>query len=141
MMGPDDAIEFASEAWKRVGYDRRALSPALQVVHFISWLRFEVTLGGVLGWLTNMGEYGPDTVKALETVGAHQCAAIVREMLAFFPEGAPASEDRERVQQILAVEDVAESHWSDLGDRLLAWPDDIYVLLEKFIAEHEADFS
>ena len=88
-----------------------------------------------------MGEYGPDTVKALETVGAHQCATIVREMLAFFPEGTPASEDRERVQQILAVEDVAESHWRDLGDRLLEWPDDIYALLEKFIAEHEADFS
>lgn len=140
MITVERAFEIAEEACKNLGYDRRALPQTLQVVHLINWVRFEVTLGGVLGWLTNMGEYGPDTVEALETVGAHQCAAIVREMLAFFPEGTPASEDRERVQQILAVEDVAESHWSDLGDRLLAWPDDIYALLEKFIAEHEADF-
>jgi hypothetical protein len=28
-----------------------------------------------------------------------------------------------------------------LGNRLLAWPEDIYVLLEKFAAEHEADFT
>jgi hypothetical protein len=141
MMDPDDAIKFTNEALGKAGYDRRSLPPSLQVVHLIGWLDFEVNLGGVLGWLVNMGEYGPDTVKALEAVGAHQCASIVREILAFFPEGTPAAENQERVRQIMEVEDVAESHWSDLGDRLLAWPDDIYVLLQQFIAEHEAEFS
>ena len=141
MVAMGRALEVADDAWEKAGFDSRALSPTLQVVHLIGRLEFEVALGGVLGWLTNMGDYGPDTVKALETVGAHQCATIVREMLAFFPEGTPASEDRERVQQILAVEDVAESHWRELGNRLLTWPDDIYALLQKFIAEHEADFS
>ena len=141
MLTMKHALKAADDALIKVGYDRRALPPTLKVVHLISWVEYEVTLGGVLGWLTNMGEYGPDTVKALETVGAHQCAAIVREILAFFPDGAPASGDQERVQQILAVEDIAESHWRELGDRLLAWPDDIYVLLGKFIAEHEVDFA
>ncbi|MEP7124966.1 MAG: DUF4375 domain-containing protein [Byssovorax sp.] len=140
MMNPDDAISFSNDVLKKVGYDRRALSSSLQVVHLIGWLDYEVTLGGVLGWLTNMGEYGPDTVKALETVGAHQCAAIVREILAFFPNGTPASEDRERMQQILAVEDAAEVRWRDLADRLLEWPENIYVLLQNFVSEHEADF-
>jgi hypothetical protein len=45
------------------------------------------------------------------------------------------------MQQILAVEEVAESPWRELGSRLLTWPEDIYALLQKFIAEHEADFS
>ncbi len=141
MVTVERAFEIAEEACKRAGYDRRALPPALQAVHLINWLNFEVHLGGVLGWLINMGDYGPSTVKALEAVGAHQCASIVREILAFFPEGAPASEDQERVRQIMDVEDIAESHWSDLGDRLLPWPDDINTLLQKFIEEHEADFS
>ena len=88
-----------------------------------------------------MGEYGPDTAKALETVGAHQCAAIVREILAFFPGGTPASDDRERVRQMQDLGEAAEDHWSELGDRLLTYPDDIYVLLQRFVAEHEADFS
>lgn len=135
------ALEVADDAWEKAGFDSRALSPTLQVVHLIGRLEFEVALGGVLGWLTNMGEYGPDTVKVLETVEAHQCAAIVREMLAFFPEGAPAIDCRDRMQQILAVEEVAESPWRELGSRLLTWPEDIYALLQKFIAEHEADFS
>ena len=140
-MDPYDAIKFTNEALKEVGYDRRALPPSLKVMHLIGWLDFEVALGGVLGWLTNMGEYGPDTVKAFETVGAHQCAATVREILAFFPEGTPAIDCQDRMQQILAVEDIAEIHWRELGNRLLTWPEDICVLLQKFIAEHEADFS
>jgi Domain of unknown function (DUF4375) len=98
--------------------------------------------GGVVGWLINSsGKYGPETVEAFEVVGAHQCAGIVREILSFFPEGKPAAEDHERVQQITNVEEIAEPHWNELGDRLLTWPDDIYVLLQKFINEHEADFT
>ncbi|MEO5729918.1 MAG: DUF4375 domain-containing protein [Byssovorax sp.] len=141
MMDPDDAIKFSNKVLVDVGYDRRALPPSLRVVHLIGWLDYEVVLGGVYGWLSNMGEYGPDTVTALETVGARQCAAIVREMLAFFPEGTPAIDCRDRMQQISAVEDVAESRWRDLGCRLLTWPDDVHVLLQKFITEHEADFT
>jgi hypothetical protein len=140
-MDPDQALEIADEACKRVGYDARALPPSLQVVHLIGRLNVEVILGGVLGWLINAGEYGPDTAKAFDAVGAHQCASIVREILAFFPGGTPAIEDRERVRQIEVVEDVAEVPWRELGNRLLAWPDDIQVLLQRFIDEHEADFS
>jgi hypothetical protein len=141
MMDPDQAIAFTNDVWKKLKHDRRTLPPSLQVVHLIGWLDYEVNLGGVLGWLVNMGEYGPDTVKALETVGAHQCASIVGEILAFFPEGTPAIEDKERVRQMEDLGEVAEDRWSELGDRLLAWPDDIYVLLQRFIDEHEADFS
>jgi hypothetical protein len=143
MMDPvNRALGVVRDAYKAAGYNVRALPPSLQVVRLISDLEVEVAQGGVLGWLINSsGPYGPDTVKAFEAVGAHQCASIVREILAFFPGGTPSFDDQERIRQINAVEDVAESHWRELGNRLLAWPDDIYVLLQKFIAEHEADFT
>jgi Domain of unknown function (DUF4375) len=141
MISVDQAYEIAEVACKRLDYDRSLLPPTLQVVHLINWLNFEVHLGGVMGWIVNMGDYGPATVKALETVGAHQCSSIVRQMLDFFPGGQPASGDQERVRQIMAIEDVAEPRWSELGDRLLAWPDDIHALLQRFINEHEADFT
>jgi len=137
----DYAIKVTDDTWKKLGLDRKALSLSLRTVHLIIWLQTEVMIGGVVGWLVNMGEFGPDTVEALEAVGAHQCATIVREILSFFPEARPAAEDQERVQQIMAVEEVAEPRWSELGDRLLAWPDDIYTLLQKFINDHEADFT
>lgn len=141
MIDVDYAIKLTDDAWVRGALDRRALPTSLRTVHLIVWLQTEVMIGGVLGWLINMGEYGQDTVDALEAVGAHQCAEIVREILSFFPEGKPASEDQERVRQIMAVEDIAEPRWSELGDRLLAWPDDIHALLQQFINEHEADFT
>jgi Domain of unknown function (DUF4375) len=141
MIDANRAIENVDRAWKNIGFDRRALPMTLQAVHFVAWIESEVMIGGVLGWLVNMGEYGPDTVNAFEAVGAHQCAAIVREILSFFPGGKPATEDQERVRQITAVEEIAEPRWSELGDRLLDWPDDINALLQKFINEHEADFT
>jgi Domain of unknown function (DUF4375) len=140
-MDPNKAVDFVNAKWRGLNHDRRALPLPLRVVHLINWITFEVVQGGVMGWLINMGEYGLDTVNAFEVVGAHQCAAIVREILSFFPGGKPATEDQERVRQITAVEDVAEPRWSELGDRLLDWPDDINALLQKFINEHEADFT
>lgn len=97
--------------------------------------------GGVYGWLINSGEHGPDTVKAFDAIGAHRCAAIVHEILAFFPGGIPSSDDRERVQQLEDVGEIGEKSWRALGNELLAWPDDIQPLLQQFINEHEADFT
>ena len=61
-------------------------------------------------------------------------------MLAFFPEGTPAFDCRERVRQMEVIGENGERSWSELGARLLEWPEDIHMLLEKFVAEHEADF-
>jgi Domain of unknown function (DUF4375) len=135
------AVDFTNEVWAKVGYNRSALPATIQTVHLIGWLSYEVALGSAYGWLINMGEYGPATVDALETVGAHQCASIVREILAFFPNGKPAFDCRERVRQMEEIGEAGETRWSGLGDRLLTWPDDIDTLLQQFINEHEADFT
>lgn len=66
----DRAFEVVNEAYKDAEYNVRALLPAMQVVCLIDELDFEVALGGVLGWLINRGEYGPDTVKASRLSGS-----------------------------------------------------------------------
>ena len=137
----EQALQLTDDAWEAAGFDPCALSMPMQVVHFIDQMNFEVMQGGVLGWLINSsGKYGLETLKAFEAVGAHQCAAIVREILSFFPGGTLATEEQERVQQILVIEEAARPHWRELGDRLLTWPDDIHALLQRFINEHEAAF-
>ena len=141
MVDVDRALEVADLSWGKEGFDPRSLPRALRTVHLIGRLDSEVNMGGVYGWLINMGEYGPDTVKALEAVGAHQCATIVREILAFFAESSPAFDCRERTQQMEDIGETGEKAWRDLGNRLLAWPDNIYILLQQFINEHEADFT
>lgn len=137
----DRAIEVANHAYKNAGYNIRALPSALQVVRLIDQTELEIVLGGVYGWLINRGEYGPDVAKAFETIGAHTCAAIVREILAFFPASMPSVDERERVQQMEDIGEVGETNWRELGNRLLTWPDDVYELLAKFVAEHESDFT
>jgi Domain of unknown function (DUF4375) len=141
MIDSDQAIEISDNAWEKAGFDAKRLTYAVRVVHLIARLNVETILGGILGWLSNAGGYALETVAALESVGAHTAASIVREVIAFFPDGTPAFSAHERARQIMDIADLAESHWSELGDRLLAWPDDINALLQKFINEHEADFT
>jgi Domain of unknown function (DUF4375) len=141
MIDPDRAIEIADAACERVGFNESLLSWPLLVVYLISQLNVETILGGAYGWLGNEGGHGPDTAKALETVGAHRCAAIVREMLSYFPDSTPSLDIMERSRQMEDIGEVGEKAWRELGNRLLTWPDDINALLQKFINEHEADFT
>jgi len=50
-----EAIEFAINAWEKVGFKVQALPYPQQVVFLIGWLSSEVEQGGVYGWLINMG--------------------------------------------------------------------------------------
>jgi len=137
----EQAREQATEALKGVGYDARALPHSLRVVHLIDQIECEVSMGGVHGWLSNAGGDGPDVVEAFDAIGAHQCAGIVREILSFFPGGAPAIDDQARGAQLESMPDDVFDRWRDLGLRLLSWPDDIYVLMQRFIDEHQQDFA
>ncbi len=141
MITVEEAFEITHEACKRAGFDRKALPPSMQTVDLINYLDFEVHLGSVYGWLINMGHEGPDTVKALEAVGAHRCAALVREILEFFPDGEPAPDDRDRVRQMETASEADLDRWRELGERLLQWPDDIHALLQAYITAHEEDFA
>src|SRR4051812_18130285 len=88
MISVKDALNKADALWKQCGYDSNALPPIMKTVQLIGQLDFEVNLGGVLGWLTNSsGKYASETVSALDDIGARECAAIVRRILAFFPDG------------------------------------------------------
>lgn len=141
MTDPDHAIEIADAACERVGFNVDLLPHSLRVVHLIGQLNVEVILGGAYGWLGNAGGQAPDTAKALEAIGAHRCAAIVREMLSFFPGAMPSPDVMERSRQMEEIGEIGERSWRELGNRLLAWPDDINALLQRFINEHEADFT
>jgi hypothetical protein len=142
-MDPYRALEVTSQCQSGVDRAARALPPALRVVHLIGRLRREMMLGGVYGWLIDMGEHGPDTANALDTVGAHDAAAVVRQVLSPFPDGRPAVDHRERARQMDKIDenpDVSVHEWRDLGSRLLGWVEDLDALLQPFVDEHEAEF-
>jgi hypothetical protein len=135
------ALENADEMWKSCGHDVGELSPTVRVAYLIGQLDFEVTLGGVLGWLSNSsGAHGVETAEALELIGAHKCAAIIRKILAFFPGGALETDDGARIRKIQEALPTAQTEWRELGNKLLTWPDDVSGLLTLYVSEHEDDF-
>jgi hypothetical protein len=137
-----DALDKADALWAQRGSDVNALPEAIRTVHLIGQLDFEVNLGGVLGWLTNSsGRYASETAQALDAVGARECASIIRRINAVFPTGSPPTDDRARAQEIQRLLPDAHSAWRELGDALLAWPDDITSLLEVYVTKHQSDFK
>jgi hypothetical protein len=138
----ETALRIADESVGRHGHDARAAPAAIRVLYLVAQLDFEVTLGGVVGWLTSAaGRHGRATVAALQEIGATRCAELVERMLAHFPGGVPSEDDRERSRQIRALWPVAMSAWRELGDCLLEWPDDVDAMLRAHVGAHQADFA
>ena len=137
----DEALAIADTIVGAHDGDPRRVSGAVRTFHLIGRLYFEVTAGGVPRWLTNRsGRYTTETVKALEEIGASECAAVVREILGLFGTGLPEDE----VQRSAEVEKrypAAWPRWRELGDCLLDWPDDVDALLRAHFASHTAEFS
>jgi hypothetical protein len=81
------------EKAKRLGL--AALTDAERIVVLVSWVNFEVELGGLSTFFYNSaGDHAAETVPALEAVGAVKAAAALRAAMATFPGGAlPADRD------------------------------------------------
>lgn len=140
-MTNDQALRIADEAAQRANYDLQCIPKPLRVTRLLGQMSFEISVGGVPLWLVNTsGKHAVDTVEALEEIGAHDCAGIVRRMLAFFPDHAPPEDDGTRAMQVEQVRSRAEAVWRDLADQLLGWPDDVESLLHTYVSNHEAEF-
>ena len=126
----DEAWCLSNEVWAELGYDTGALPPTLKVVHLIGWLEYELARGGILGWLIRMGEYAPETVSALEPIGAPRCASVLREVTAVFPRGRPSAEDLKHLRGLMAAKAAAGCARRDLGHSHSAGPEDVYARLQ-----------
>jgi hypothetical protein len=138
----DEAINAADAAVRARGFDARAVSPAVRTVYLVGQLDFELTTGGVIQWLTNRsGGYASDTAHALDEIGATNCATLLRKILSFFRDGAVPEDDVARVAQIGLLRPAVDAAWRELGDSLLEWPDDVDVLLRRYVASHSTEFE
>jgi hypothetical protein len=142
MTSVERALELSDAWWSHAPPELRTGPGVLQAVHLVGQLDFEVNLGGLLGWLTNSsGGYGAETVVALDDIGAHRCAMILRTALMSFPDGKPAKDGPERTRQIQSLLPAAAQSWRQAGDALLASPDDVAKLLEAYVTRHVGAFA
>ena len=129
------ALEMAEKALRDAQGDVQKLSEPLRSLHLIESIQFEVTNGGVQQWLLNdSGRWARETIVAFDSIGAAECANLVREMLRPFGTDGPAKDDSVRSAQVAGMDEETLARLGRLGDELLDWPEDVASLLEATIS-------
>ena len=86
-----------------------SLTPAEQTLHAVWWFEAELNNGGFDQFFSNSaGDLTPNTIEALERIGASACAVILRRAVALFPDSIPHKDRDTRQDQLEAIIDTNE---------------------------------
>lgn len=100
-----EIMNSCSDKAQREGHD--ALNEVERVVVLVSWVKFEVALGGLDTFYYNSaGDQAVPTVDALEAVGATRAAKALRAANALFPGGSPPRDREKRFDGLVAVREL-----------------------------------
>jgi hypothetical protein len=103
------------------------------VRQLIGDLEREVNNGGFDQFFFNPpGGNAPATIEALEAVGAHKTAAIVRRACARFPGGMPPEERIKRQKLLLSTVSPDSDGFEDDDDAFYEYEDDLQGLVAAF---------
>ncbi len=134
-------LRLADRVVVRHGFDLAAVPHPIAVVYLVGQLEFEVASGGVLQWLTNSsGREAPATAAALREIGAAACAEIVDQIIATVVPAPDFRDDADRSRAVRLESVGAQSAWRELADDLLDWPDDVDILLRRFVGANAEAF-
>jgi len=120
--------------WK---LDFDSLTWAERVFRAIWSLEGEVNNGGFDQFFFNSsGDIAYFVPEALDAIGAHKVAEIVREANALFPPPHPAIDRDARQLQLDALDDFAKEHLNQLDEEFFGYPDNLTNLLYAFVTSH-----
>ena len=106
-----------------------------RVSELINDLEGEVNNGGFDQFFyNNAGDNAEEIIRALETIGAHKAADIVRRAAAKFPGGLPPKDRFVRQDVLLDVVSPNSDAFRDLDQEFFTYPDDLAGLLAKYVA-------
>lgn len=136
------ALSSALEDWTEYGEYPDRLSPEGQVFYLCNALQEKVFNDGLYGFiLESYGRWAPETVDALETVGAPQTADILRRVIALLPNGICPKDDIERETILLDNADYYSEAYDALDDEFYADPDgDLQDLYAAYARAHRECF-
>ena len=114
-----------------------SLTPAEQTFHVVWSFEAELNNGGFDQFFFNSaGDYAPQTIAALEQIGASSGADILRRACALFPGGMPNPRRDVRQDQLENITDQNEAAFEKLDAEFYAYPDDISGLLCSYWEMH-----
>lgn len=125
--------------WDRDGFG--TLTAAEKVAYCVDALEREVNNGGFEQYFFNSsGDTAVEAESALEAIGAHRAAALLREASAAFPGGVPDRDADRRGVWIANAPDDVRARWNELSAEFQAYPDDITTLMRAYVEGHREGF-
>ena len=141
----DFAIALSSALcdWTDYGESLDGLSPEAQSFYLCYSLDAEVNNGGFSSFIYNStGQWGPETIEALETVGAPQTAELLRQVIALLVCDEYPRDIIERNEILNLSSDAFDRSIDELDNAFFASPDgvlqDLYVT---YARDHRDCFS
>jgi hypothetical protein len=131
----EEAINQKNNLLKKLDYEVARLPEPFKTIHLIEVLDFEIANGGLQQWLTNdSGAFVHETISALRDVGATAVSELIASVVRCFPDENIPQEGSLRAQLVDSLYLKHSESWRQLGDQVLAWPDDIDSLLRRYVA-------
>lgn len=131
----DNYVSLLSEYGERMDN----LTGPQRVFYLNQNLEREVNNGGFHQFFFNSsGDNADETVAALESVGAHNAAELLRQAIAKFPGGKVSGDQDER--QVLMVDLFSDGAFEDLDGKFFAYEDPLTDLNFEWISKNAADF-
>lgn len=141
----DFVTALSSALWDRTesGKHLDAVSPEARVFYLCNALDAEVNNGGFSAFFYNpSGQWGPETIDALETVGAPGTAELLRRFIALLPCDGYPRDIAVRNDVLLEVPDTFDANVGELDDEFYAGPDgSLQALYVTYARDHRDDFS
>lgn len=142
-----DAAKFATALGEllnareaSVGYD--ALSHAEQIALCVEGLEREVNNGGFENYFaSSAGDHARDCVDALDEVGGHGAAELLRKALAIFGVAGPDPDREERALQLEGLGERVPAKLEPLDDTFFDYADDLAELTRAFVRDNAKAFS
>ncbi len=121
-----------SDKIHKKGFD--SLSHPERVLHHIYWLESEVNNGGFDQFFSNSsGDYALDTPSALDEIGAHHTAKLVKRAIDLFPGGSPSRNEEQRMGQLNSLDEAIRAKFEDLDSEFFEYRNPLAELQEKYM--------
>ena len=111
-----------------------SLTQPERVLHHVYWLESEINNGGFEQYFANSsGDYALDTPAALDEIGAHQTAQLVRRAIDLFPDGLPPRDRQQRVEKLKLIDDDTVNQLGNLTSEFFEYRDPLEELPVKYM--------
>jgi hypothetical protein len=125
-----------SDKIERGGFE--SLTDPEKVFHLIFWLESEINNGGFEQYFFNSsGNHALDTPAALEEIGAHHTAELVRRAIKLFPGGTPPRDLYQRRKKLEAIDDTIIDKFDKLDTEFYEYNDPLEELQVKYLVKNK----